>query len=86
MGKSNLHQCHIDLDSKLSIAIRNVVPGLRRHQIGQSPPALPLGPHGRNRARSQSNLIAIAQIIAFGHGALGSLSLSMAGNLSLSMA
>lgn len=37
------------------------------------------------RARNQSDLIAIAQIIAFGLGALGSLSLSMAENLSLSM-
>jgi hypothetical protein len=37
------------------------------------------------RIRSQADLIAIAQIIAFGLAALGSLSLSMADDLSLSM-
>jgi hypothetical protein len=37
------------------------------------------------RARTQSDLIAIAQIIAFGLAALGSLSLSMEDDLSLSM-
>jgi hypothetical protein len=37
------------------------------------------------RARNQADLVAIAQIIAFGLTALGSLSLSMADNLSLSM-
>jgi hypothetical protein len=37
------------------------------------------------RARTQTDLIAVAQIIAFGLGALGSLSLSLTDDLSLSM-
>jgi hypothetical protein len=37
------------------------------------------------RAQTQSDLLAVAQIVAFGLTALGSLSLSMADNLSLSM-
>jgi hypothetical protein len=37
------------------------------------------------RARTHADLIAVAQVIAFGLAALGSLSLSMADNLSLSM-
>ena len=37
------------------------------------------------RVRNQADLIAVAQIVAFGLAALGSLSLSMADNLSLSM-
>lgn len=37
------------------------------------------------RARTQADLIAVAQIIAFGLGALGSLSLSLTDDLSLSM-
>jgi hypothetical protein len=37
------------------------------------------------RARNHADLIAIAQIIAFGPAALGSLSLSMADDISLSM-